>query len=156
MARIADYNVAFLPIKPRYAQAIMAGEKWVEFRKTRFARDVRYVVVYSSAPDKTVLGYFAVKSIDVRTPTATWRRYSKAGFIQKREFMEYYNGADQAVAIVIQYVQRLAEPLSMDFLQLNIPVPQSYAYLGNAAFRRLTRCRTSKVTFPRLQRQLEC
>lgn len=146
MARKADYNVAFLPIKPRYAQAIMTGEKWVEFRKTRFARDVRYVVVYSSSPEKAVLGYFAVKDIDVRSPAAAWRRYSKAGSIQKREFMAYYDGADHAVAIVIQRVHRFAEPLSMDSLQLNIPVPQSYAYLGSDAFKRLIRHPTSKVT----------
>lgn len=138
MARNADFNVAFLPIKPRYAQAIMAGEKRVEFRKTRFARDVRYVVVYSSSPEKVVLGYFAVKDIDVSTPAAAWRRYSKAGSIQKRDFISYYDGADQAVTIVIQHVHRFDEPLSMDTLKLNMPVPQSYAYLSRDEFRRIS------------------
>ncbi len=60
MASAAIGRVALFSIHPQYAEAILAGTKSVEFRRTPLADDVTHVVVYATAPTKMVVGIFEV------------------------------------------------------------------------------------------------
>ena len=72
MASESQSGVVLLPIKPEYANAIFTGEKRVEFRKKEFGRPVSHIVVYSSSPEKKVLGYFKISFVDVANPMTAW------------------------------------------------------------------------------------
>lgn len=122
-------TVALLPIQPRYANAILRGEKQVEFRRRRFAREVQYVVVYASSPICRVVGYFRISSISEGSPRAIWEDYKHVGGIRRADFFRYYKGAERAVAIGIERVCVLRSPVPLDRLSASLKAPQSYSYL---------------------------
>lgn len=88
----------------------MAGVKTVEFRKINVSRNLTHVIVYATAPDKKIVGYFSIKRMVAAAPSTLWRWFGKAGRVSKKDFVAYYNGADIGVAIVIDRVFRFACP----------------------------------------------
>ncbi len=67
-------KVAFLPIKPKYADRLMDGSKQYEFRRRPFSDDVTHIVVYASSPRKQIVGILKVKDIESGSATAIWKR----------------------------------------------------------------------------------
>lgn len=122
-------TVALLPIQPRYANAIIRGEKRVEFRRRRFGREVQYVVVYASSPICRIIGYFRISSILEGCPHAVWEAYKHIGGIEREDFFRYYSGAERAVVIGIERVCVLQSPVRLDMLGASLKAPQSYSYL---------------------------
>jgi predicted transcriptional regulator len=121
--------IALLPIKPLYVQAILAGEKRVEFRKQRFARPVEAIVIYATSPVKKVVGHFRISQIDERSPMDLWREYHSVGGIRPEAYWSYFKNSRTGIAIGIAGLIALEKPLSLDELTgTNIP-PQSYSYL---------------------------
>ena len=52
-----------LSVKPRFAEAILAGLKTFEFRRAIFRRtDIKTVVLYASSPTCKVVGEFTIES----------------------------------------------------------------------------------------------
>lgn len=121
--------VALLPIQPRYANAILRGEKRVEFRRRRFGRDVEYVVVYASSPICGIVGSFRISTITEGCPRAIWADFESVGAIEQEDFDRYYAGAERAVAIGIERVCILEQPIPLKRLSSNLRAPQSYMYL---------------------------
>lgn len=129
--------VVLLPIKPCYAEPIMAGRKRVEFRKTIFARAPSHVVVYASSPVKQVLGYFEVSGIDVDRVDALWTKHARAGGIAEDEFARYFYGRDAGVAIGIGCVVPAERPMGLTDLGLGRRPPQSFMYIDAGVIGRL-------------------
>lgn len=123
-------TVALLPIQPRYANAIIRGEKRVEFRRRRFRRDVAYVVVYASSPICGIVGYFRVSSISEGCPQEIWEGFKHVGAIEREEYFRYYEGAKRAFAIGIEHVCVFGSPVPLHRLSRSLKAPQSYAYLS--------------------------
>jgi predicted transcriptional regulator len=121
--------VALLPIHPRYADAILRGEKRVEFRRRRFGRDVEYVVVYASSPVCGIVGSFRISHIAEGCPGDIWECFNDVGAIAREDFFRYYAGAERAVAIGIERVCVLGEALPLRKLSSSLKAPQSYTYL---------------------------
>lgn len=129
MAGEADAVVALLPIKPHFAKRIMEGTKRVEFRRRPFARAPEWVVVYASAPEKRVLGCFSVRGVDECSPESLWQRYERVGGIARADFAAYYTGRDRGVALLIDEVHALDDPLELREIGDGLLPPQSYRYL---------------------------
>ena len=53
-------SVILLSIKPEYCRKIFEGTKKYEFRKHLAQNDVEKIVVYSTAPEKKVIGEIEV------------------------------------------------------------------------------------------------
>lgn len=122
-----------MAIQPRFAQAILAGTKTVEFRKRALAPDVDTVLIYETAPTQRVVGIFKVDDIVRLPPSGLWRRFGSAGSISRPEFMNYYDSNRTGVGLVVGAVARLAAPVSLSDLQPRPAVPQSFSYLPAAA-----------------------
>jgi predicted transcriptional regulator len=131
-------TVALLPIQPRYANAIIRGEKRVEFRRRRFGREVQYVVVYASSPIRAIIGYFRISSISEGCPRAIWEEFKHVGGIDHEDYFRYYEGADRAVAIGIERVCVLGSPVPLSRLSGSLKAPQSYSYLTREHIEQLT------------------
>jgi len=127
-------DVVLLPIKPEYAQAIQEGTKTVEFRKRKFARPVKYIVVYATSPMKKVLGFFEIESVVTETPDAIWRRFKEVGGITKPEYKTYYQDASLAVGICIGTFTSLSKPINLSQIKKGMKAPQSYCYLDSKSF----------------------
>jgi predicted transcriptional regulator len=123
----------FLSIKPRFAEQIFAGTKTVELRRVRprvSADDV--VVVYASGETKALLGAFQIVRVVSGKPSTIWRRFSKSAGLARREFDEYFAGAETAYAIEIAHTWRLPTPVCLPMLRekkRGFRPPQGYHYL---------------------------
>lgn len=131
-------SVALLAIKPRFADAIIAGDKTVEFRKTRFKQPPRYVVLYASTPVRQVVAYFEVAYIKELSPLGLWRRFRHVGGIEHDEFFQYYGGRAHGFAIVVAAVWKLRTPTRLAHLRPRGSAPQSFRYLTANSIQRLS------------------
>ena len=123
-------RVALLSIRPEFARAIFAGRKSVEFRRARLADDISTVVVYATQPVGLILGWFTVTCISESTPDGLWRRFRLNGAIGRRDYFDYFDGAQRAFGIEIEDATPLKRPLSLDELFPGLRPPQSFQYLA--------------------------
>lgn len=131
-------SVVLLAIKPKYAEAILAGRKTVEFRKTVFRRPPQYVVIYESFPIMKVVGYFHVGHLDEDAPARLWNRHKTHGGIEREDFDEYYRKSPVGVAIVLKDVSVLKVPITLAALD-GQRAPQSFRYLSPKHLSKLMR-----------------
>lgn len=117
-----------LSIKPKYANAILSGEKEVEFRKTRFAQNIDHVYIYSSSPEKRIIGYFVIENIIEDTPERLWRKFKDVGSISRKDFFEYYSKKRIAYAIKIKSFKKFKKSINPKDIFENFIAPQSYIY----------------------------
>ncbi|MCM5661952.1 hypothetical protein [Galbibacter mesophilus] len=118
-----------LSIKPIYAHAIMSGTKKVEFRKKIFKRPVDKIFVYSSSPEKKIIGFFTIKEIIENSPEKLWSEFNTVGGIEKEDFFNYYRGSETGFSIKVSKVEKFEDGIDpADFFE-NFYAPQSYIYL---------------------------
>jgi predicted transcriptional regulator len=107
-----------LSVRPNFANAILDGHKTVEFRRVRPALPAgTRIYLYATAPSKSIVGSCRVLSIHSDTPAAIWKKFSNRGAITKRDFLDYFRGSAEAVAIEIDEVESLGRPVSLEALQ---------------------------------------
>jgi len=113
-----------MSIRPQYAEAILSGAKTFELRRRRpsFASGSR-VVVYSSSPDRQLLGTFEAGVVHEASPESLWQLVSKKAGVTRDVFDAYFEGCERGYAIEVNAPKRL-EPKPLRFRP-----PQSYLYL---------------------------
>lgn len=124
----------FLSVKPRYARAILSGQKTVELRRTRplELRRGSLIVLYASSPVKAVLGTAQVESIVTTSPEALWGMVETRASVTREEFDFYFQGADEAVGIFIESPTVAPDPYALRDIQRDWPTfqpPQAFRYL---------------------------
>lgn len=122
-------RVALMAIQPCYAQAILDGTKRVEFRKRRLASDIDTVLIYESAPTKSIVGHFTIERTELATPQALWKSFGSVGSIARADYLAYYGDNERAVGLVISSAERYTHPVALDALSEHPAVPQSFSYL---------------------------
>ena len=120
---------AILSIKPIYANGILSGDKKVEFRKKIFKKSVERVYIYSSSPQKMMVGYFTIQKIVEDTPANLWNKFKDVGGIDEDSFFEYFKDADTGFSILINKVVKFDKEKDPIEFQENFSAPQSYIYL---------------------------
>lgn len=138
-------TVALLPIHPRYANAIVRGEKRVEFRRRPFGRKVDYVVVYASSPVRGIVGYFRISTISEACPDEIWKSFKDVGAVERADYLRYYAGSERAVAIGIERVCVFDKPLPLNRISSSLKAPQSYLYLTDEHVERLVALSTQTL-----------
>lgn len=124
-------RVALMAIQPRFAQAILAGTKTIEFRKRSFAANVRTVLIYETAPTQQIIGEFDLCEHVIAPPASLWRQFSDVGGIDAESFDTYFAGYDEAVGLTIASVRVYRRGVALSELTPTPAVPQSFAYLEN-------------------------
>ncbi len=123
---------AILSIKPIYANLIITGKKTVEFRKAAFKRPVERVYIYSSAPEKRIIGFFTIKEIIKDEPKALWRRFRQVGGIKKSDFFAYYQGKSEGITFCIDSVIHFEHGIDPKDVIDGFVAPQSFRYLTDS------------------------
>ena len=77
-------SAILISIKPFYAEAILSGQKTVEFRKRNFPKRVGTMVLYATSPVKRIVGFAKVRAVVVLGPEGAWRRCCHQGAIGRR------------------------------------------------------------------------
>jgi predicted transcriptional regulator len=143
VAERTNRGIALLSLHPRHAESILSGTKKVEFRRIAFKRDVGYVIVYATAPVCRVVGWFSVKEIESRSPSALWRRHAAVSGVSSKEFKTYFSGTENGVAIRVGQVRRLASPIRLTEVRRSMTAPQSYLYVEPIEFERVAKAKAS-------------
>lgn len=118
-----------ISIKPKYVSEIIKGNKKVEYRKGIFKKSVNKVYIYSSSPEKRIIGYFEYGGYLVGTPSETWEKTNSIGGIDKKEYFEYFKDKKEAYAIKIDKLFIFQEKINPQDIFENFIPPQSYKYL---------------------------
>ena len=123
-------RIVLLSIKPAYADAIFAGRKTIEFRRSRIAADIDIVLVYATRPVGQVVGWFEVAGVVESTPSKLWRDYSDQGGIDRHSYVDYFSDTGKAFGILVRRATRLTAPARLEQISPGIRPPQSFQYLA--------------------------
>jgi len=125
---------ALVSVHPQYAEAILSGNKSVEFRKRGFRRPVSHMVLYSTQPVGRVVGVCSVAGIVRARPADLWEQYEEFAGISHDAFIDYYSSAATGIAIQVQYSWRMDPAVPLADLDPGFTVPQSFTYLSEPHF----------------------
>jgi predicted transcriptional regulator len=113
-----------MSLSPRWAHAILSGQKSIELRRNRSGCEANSpVIIYSSFPEKKVIGRAKVKEVLSGPLEEIWEKTKDENGCGKSEFRDYFKGAKEAYAI------SLAEVTQLDPKDLPFNGPQSFRYL---------------------------
>ncbi len=125
-----------MSIKPRFAEAIMSGQKKVEVRR-RFSEkwEGATVGVYSTRPQASLLGRVLISKVIRSNPSFIWKEYGAAMGCSHEEYLGYVGESKEAVAIVIDEPRPFLSPVPMSQIEYwlkDSPVPpQSYCLVDS-------------------------
>jgi predicted transcriptional regulator len=119
---------ALLSIKPRYAEAILSGEKKWEFRRRGFKETPEKIFIYCTNPIKKVVGFFEVGDVIYGSSEEIWKKCRRKGTISREEFFRYSSGAKVIYAIKISSVKKFKCPIELNSFRKSRS-PQSFYYI---------------------------
>lgn len=120
-----------LSIKPQYANRIFEGTKKYEFRKHLAQNNVDKIIVYSTAPEKLVLGEVEVIGTLSMKPSPLWEATKKEAGISRSNYRAYFRGCSMAYAYKLGKATLFETPKVLAEFGIN-QAPQSFVYLNNS------------------------
>ncbi len=128
----SDWRGVMLSIRPRYAEAIIRGDKTIELRRTRIhATAGTLVVLYSSSPTRSVLGTAVLDEIIEAQPAELWPRVKDEAGVTQVEFDRYFENAARGYGLRLRDAVALATPTPLHSIRANagLEPPQSFRYV---------------------------
>lgn len=129
--------IAFMPIRPIYAEKIVSGDKLYEFRKAAIRDDLTHIIIYASSPVKKIIGVAEVERVKISSPTTIWESTKHAAGISRKGYREYFRGKKRAYAIQIKKVLALQNCVSPNEINNGFKVPQSFTYVDDIFFNKV-------------------
>lgn len=117
-----------LSIKPKYSKLIFDGSKKFEFRKIIAKKEVDKIIVYSSSPDKVIIGEVYVTGIVSMKKKNLWEFTKKHAGITEDEFFSYFDKNEVGYAYKLGKVEKYKNPKQLKDLGVE-KAPQSFIYL---------------------------
>jgi len=140
-----ELMIALYSIKPIYSEQIINGNKKYELRKRMPARNLDYILIYSSSPTSKVVGYATVKKIHKKQVANLWMLVSDHAGITKNDYMAYFKDSSDAYALELGEVNRFVKPFNINEIDPACVPPQSFSYVDKNKFSRLKRRKTEIV-----------
>ena len=121
-----------LSIKPEYSSQILIGRKTVELRR-RFPVDVptgTMVYIYSTTPEKALVGFAEIDSVVKKSISSIWRSYKAEACIAKSDFDSYFSGLEYGFALRFKRAGAFKQSITLADLRerFNFEPPQSFFY----------------------------
>ena len=122
-----------LSLKPRIAEAILAGAKTVELRRTepKIVVPTR-ALLYAATPVRALLGTCIITSVRSTDLAALWREYGSESDLRYDEFQEYFNGVDAGTALTLIQPRPFTRRIPLEEMRAKrrgFRPPQSFAYV---------------------------
>lgn len=121
-------DTIILSIHPCHINKILSGEKLYEYRK-QIPVDIRYIVVYATAPIKRIVALIEVDTVMHGSPEYIWHNTSVFSGISKEFFMSYFHKRQIAYAIKFKEIHKLPTYKSLSVLEGLVHAPQCYMYI---------------------------
>ena len=123
----------FLSIKPEFVNKILCKSKSIELRKHKPNATVGdYVLIYSTQPQKSVIGFAKIKKIIECNPNKMWNDNASFIGIDKDRFFEYYKDQNKSIGIEFSDVCKLKVSIPLNEIKNKHPKftpPQTYKYI---------------------------
>lgn len=117
-----------LSIKPEYAHSILEGNKKFEYRKRLPKRVIKKIVIYSTYPEKRIIGEVDVIETLELNPKELWRKTENYAGISKTKYFEYFGEKNIGYAYTLGEVKKFEKPKLLCDYGLKT-APQSFVYL---------------------------
>lgn len=130
-----------LSIKPRHVHNILNGSKTVELRRIRPQVSVgQPVALYATMPVAAVVATCRVRKMDVAAPAVIKAEHLGHAAVSATEFDAYFAGSDHAVAIHLDDIATLENPVTLDEIRSRRSAynpPQTWHFFDRAQLRDL-------------------
>lgn len=120
-------NKALMSIKPEYASKILDGTKKFEYRKVKFRKDVKAIIIYVTYPIQKIVGEVELIKIHEGTPRDIWLKTSSMGGIDRTKYFEYFHNKEKAYAYELGEVKIYENSKNLTDIGLHY-APQSFIY----------------------------
>ena len=143
MPELDQDRMVVLSLKPRFAEAILAGDKTVELRRTepKIVVPTR-ALLYATTPVRALLGTCIITSVESADLAVLWREHGSRMALLYHEFHQYFEGVDVGTALMLTQPQAFSRQIPLDDLRANprnFRPPQSFAYVDTKTGDRLMR-----------------
>lgn len=131
VGRFNDGRRLLLSIKPKFAGSIFSRTKRVEVRRRFSAKwEGARVTVYSSSPEKALLGEATLTRVVSGNPEKLWDEYGSEMGCSRSDFDSYLTGAEQASLLFLDEVDPFVNALPLSQLSTltrsSLRAPQSF------------------------------
>ncbi len=127
------HRMVVLSLKPRYAEAILAGVKTVELRRTMPKIEVpTLALLYATTPVRALLGTCVIANVRSASLAALWIDYGAQSDLCHHEFEHYFEGVAAGTALELANPQAFSQPIPLHDLRTRpngFRPPQSYYYV---------------------------
>lgn len=108
---------AIISIYPTHAEAILAGTKTIELRRRipKLQSGTR-LWIYATRPTSAIIGVATITDVARAHPKTIWKRHRNGAGVDHDSFREYFNGSQEAYAILLASVRRVG-PVTIDQLR---------------------------------------
>lgn len=136
-------RMVVLSLKPRFAEAILAGVKTAELRRTAPKIDVpTRALLYATTPMRALLGTCIVTDVQSADLAVLWREHGPQSALAYDEFQRYFEGVEVGTALTLAQPQSLSSEVPLQDLRAKprgFRPPQSFAYIDTNTGNRLLR-----------------
>lgn len=123
-----------ISLAQRHADNIFAGRKQIELRRrTMHVSPGTIVWVYVTLPVGSIVGRAKITAVHRAAPSTLWDQFGAVSGLSKDEFLEYLDGVDEGVVLVLEDARYLRLPLSLDAIRqiaAGFNPPQFFVRLG--------------------------
>ncbi len=128
-----QHRMIVLPLKPRFAEAVLLGSKTVELRRAepKIVVPTR-ALVYSTSPVRALVGTCIVTSVETHSLVDLWERFGPSTGVNVQEFFGYFDGVEKGTALTLSDPEALPRPVPLARLRetpQGFRPPQSFAYV---------------------------
>lgn len=117
-----------LSINPEYVSRILDGSKKYEFRRRLPQKEVKKIIIYSTAPEMKVVGEVDVLEILSSKKSPLWEKTKRYAGISRKKCREYFEGVDIAYAYKLGKVVKFDPPRLLSDYNIQT-APQSFVYI---------------------------
>lgn len=137
--------IALYPIKPKYTDKIISGEKKYELRKRLPNVNVDHVLIYSTYPISKIIGYAEIKAFHSSSVQDIWNLVSEKAGIDLESYNQYFSNVEVACALEFDKVFIFKRPFHISDISEKMTVPQSFCYINRSIFLKLKKRRVVLV-----------
>lgn len=128
-----DTQLLFLSLKPKYAAAILSGDKTIELRRSRpLLNSPTSALLYASSPQMALVGSCVVERVISLPVGDLWGDYGAKTGVSYDEYSDYFEGKSTANGLVLSEVTPLSEPVGLEQIRklwAGFQPPQSFLYV---------------------------
>jgi len=135
-SRRATDRLMLISIRPRHVDRILDGSKTIELRRTRpLVVPGQQMLIYATTPTAAIVARCRLRAVETSVPLEVWLRHHARLGVSRAEFDAYYSDAKSAVALHLEHVEPLLQPVTLGALRARrrFQPPQTWHFLAREA-----------------------